>query len=532
MNGKHNVPEKPKNWPANNRECLIENLARAMEAFKKDPSLQAREFIVSLTNTYELNQKNAIGEFRVTEYEVMQINTLYLNASHYQFSSVKSLLYELIAETTQIHKIVYKMSMSNMGIPAGVVTESIDAYRSMIRPLAIFHAAYRDYTWDKSDTLCQCIIRLVENVAKDRVFSPFELTKHFVNMLHDFGNMRGTKREELIRFTRDELIELFRLEAKLLKDSGQNPITRPLKGMMMIQLSSLILKSRNGYHDGLVYKCIQKDAAISSVRNGQVWMKRIEKLNDDRECHVVPELLKDARWLKMPWLEGLDLKPTRVYYVSSFSKVQPDARMRREYGACVYGFKGDKLTELIGPLEKRHWVKRDLKTGEELDAHDDYALAQVVPTDVLYGREAAKSELSYVCRVVDLMPMTSDEKRRFFEELIQYWILSVKDIEWSNEQERRYVLFTYTDTEYPGTETDETYLKVPTTMFKFPDVILGNNPVRAVISTNIDAKRRFVPGHDYFFCHECLLRDRDLAAAGETPSACPICGSKNVEVVR
>ena len=39
--------------------------------------------------------------------------------------------------------------------------------------------------------------------------------------------------------------------------------------------------------------------------------------------------------------------------------------------------------------------------------------------------------------------MDDSEKHDFLEEIMQYWILSVKDENWEKERERRYVIFMY-----------------------------------------------------------------------------------------
>ena len=44
--------------------------------------------------------------------------------------------------------------------------------------------------------------------------------------------------------------------------------------------------------------------------------------------------------------------------------------------------------------------------------------------------------------------LTDKEKSEFLSEIIQYWLLSVKDKKWSYERERRYVLFLYDEYDY------------------------------------------------------------------------------------
>ena len=82
--------------------------------------------------------------------------------------------------------------------------------------------------------------------------------------------------------------------------------------------------------------------------------------------------------------------------------------------------------------------------------------------DVLYDIEEAKTELQYLFSVIDMFDLSDNNKKMFLQEILQYWILSVKDSKWKAERERRYVIFLYDDYEYIETELDDTFLKVKT----------------------------------------------------------------------
>lgn len=97
---------------------------------------------------------------------------------------------------------------------------------------------------------------------------------------------------------------------------------------------------------------------------------------------------------------------------------------------------------------------------------------------LFYDVEEAKRELTYLFGVIDMFNMSDAEKKKFLEEIMQYWILSVKDAKWSGERERRYVIFMYDDYDYRETEIDDTFLKVKTSIFLTPDFIIGKNPSR------------------------------------------------------
>ncbi len=62
--------KKPDNWPANAKECELENLYSALIRFIEDPSYKNKEILVALADNYDLNQKSLLGLYRNSEYEV------------------------------------------------------------------------------------------------------------------------------------------------------------------------------------------------------------------------------------------------------------------------------------------------------------------------------------------------------------------------------------------------------------------------------------------------------------------------------
>lgn len=197
---------------------------------------------------------------------------------------------------------------------------------------------------------------------------------------------------------------------------------------------------------------------------------------------------------------------------------------REKYGHAVYGFKGDRTAELIAPLMKRHWVRSD---GN--DSYDDYALSQVVCMDVIYGKAKAKSELGFLCSIVDRFKMSADEKQTFLEEMLQYWMLSVKDPKWKEENERRYVLFDHFGDEYLDVEVDETFFKLKTDLLKNPDFVVPPHPLKTKLDKHIGDK--IANGLDpCFYCEDCLNRDYDVSISKQCRK-CPICGSHRLRRV-
>ena len=132
--------------------------------------------------------------------------------------------------------------------------------------------------------------------------------------------------------------------------------------------------------------------------------------------------------------------------------------------------------------------------------------------------------------MIDMFDLSDTEKNQFLQEIMQYWILSIKDSKWKNEQERRYVIFLYDGYKYKEMEVDNTFLKVKTSLFIMPDFILGDNPSRYEIEKQLQDKRNALFSNRYVLCEDCLMQDHDIAY-GVLPDRCPICGSKKLKMI-
>lgn len=85
--------------------------------------------------------------------------------------------------------------------------------------------------------------------------------------------------------------------------------------------------------------------------------ERYKEFNDKREQRVVPELFTDTDWLPYEWGKNIDFTPVRKYYVSSYSKNLFKDGMKDDYGDCLYGYKNDRIIDLIGPIGIREYTK-------------------------------------------------------------------------------------------------------------------------------------------------------------------------------
>jgi len=186
------------------------------------------------------------------------------------------------------------------------------------------------------------------------------------------------------------------------------------------------------------------------------------------------------------------------------------------YGQCVYGYKDERIAELLAPI----WLRKG-RDNKKMPF-----FSQVVAYDVIYDAQEAKQEINYLCSIIDRFELKLEEKKIFLEEILQYWILSVKDKKWEYERERRYVLFLYDDYEYTELERDDhRFLKLKTSLFILPDFILGDNPSKQYLKIMIDNKREAISTKDYMFCENCFSRNFD--AVYDKQSVCPICESDN-----
>ena len=383
-----------------------------------------------------------------------------IGAAH-QINLLKVYLYDLITETTRLQKI---MSWCNpvLGVNDEEAARIITYEKGLMLPLKLYHFAYQKYTIEKEFSFAEQLISVVNGVlqvstTEDEVDS---ITYAYSALLHDISNMHGSKKEHIWEFTREELLELFNLEAKILKINNQSPIMRPTKGVLIMQISNFILKSRHNYNEDYICKYLPKNVAEESVTNHQIWMKKTELLNDKREQKVIPELFQDTSWVKYDWIKDIDFTATRTYYVSCFSKAINSNEMQKDYGQCLYGYKNDRIVDLIAPIGIMKLKKRNNANDDLPDTIERPYISQVIAFDVLYDETEAKKELEYLFDVINMFAMSDSEKKQFLQEILQYWILSVKDYEWQEEKERRYVIFLYEDYDYKEVEVDDTFLKI------------------------------------------------------------------------
>lgn len=524
---------RPHDWPQNGREARLDCIWDCLNEFEKNPSYKTREVLLAVVNDNDINQFTSYGLMRFTEYEVELINLIYMKATLFQINSVKVYLYDLITEATRLQKIhswSYHIITddNNSGYRIPVYEDGL------LLPLKLYHFAYQKYTVFKTGSFVEQLLSVVKEIIdvsqnKDEIDA---ISSAYISMLNDISYMRGNKKEKLWEFDRDELLALFEMEAKLLRKNGENPTNRPTRGVLMTQISNFILKSRNNYNQDYICKYVSAEVAKSSVNNHEIWMAKTENLNDEREQKVIPELFDNDSWISYTWAKRIDFSPVRTYFVSSFSKTIMSKDMQEGYGECLYGYKNDRIADLIGPLMIRR-LKRKPNADITLPVERTIpVVSQVITFDVLYNRDEAKKELEFLFNVIDFFDMTDDEKHLFLQEILQYWILSVKDDKWKDERERRYVLFLYEGYKYLELVEENGFLKEKTTLFITPDFIMGDNPVKSTIKTQMEAKQKSTMTREYLHCLDCLVQDYDTYQHGVySEKICPVCGSENTQII-
>ena len=502
--------QKPDKWPESERECALQNIFGAMQRFIEAPNYKNKEVILSLATGYDLSQKPRLGIWRISEYEVELMNCLYLCASGLNIYSVKLFLYDLIQDNTYLQR-KFSCALNRK-------SDYIETYRMLQPPLDMFYFIWYEYIHIESRSFADQIISSINELIQHDG-DIIRITDSLLSIINDLSYFNSKKRNRDWTFSKDEIIKIFALESSLLKRCGKKINIRPVKGVLKMAISNYILKSRNGYNDDYICKYVPEDTVTSSLENHEIWLKNVVKLNDKREEKVLPQLFVNKKWLNVDWVKRIDFTPTRIYFASSFSKKSNDKDMKDEYGSCMYGFKNDKIDETISPIIIKE------KNGERMPV-----LSQVLSFDVLYDVNLAKEELKFLCKVIDLFDLEEEEKCKFMEEILQYWILSVKDKKWDYEQERRYVLFMYEDYEYLEVRIEDDFLKLKSSLLLLPDFFLGKNSFKSHLKKYIDNKREVAVMKDYKFCEECFSIDYD--SVHNKAQSCPICGSEQFHMVR
>lgn len=509
---------KPSNWPINNREKQLDNICDSLEIFNKNPNYHNKECLLALLNQDDLNQVNETGRNRYSSYEVRLINYIYLFCKKINCIDGIMFLYRLLTRVFLQKK--YEYIFKHNGNLDYDELVSKDAYvDGLYPPLKLFYTSYSFYKYENKSSYGQVLINLISNTIPSlSLYNSQFFLNYYTNLLCDLSCNVSPSIFELVNFTRDEIITLFKLESKISNIAKNDPLERRFRGAFCITISNMILKSRNNYNHDIIYKCIQKKDVYSAFKNREVWMRNTNKLNDSREGKLSKELLDNIiEWRKFNWMFFEDL-PYGETYISSFAKQKPNDHMLKTYGDCWIGYKNDKIATSIAP------VFYDIHKDEE-----GPTLGQVVSYDVIYDKEEFKREVNLLGKIIDEFDISLKDKNKLFNQVLVYWKYSIKDKdEWSIERERRYQVIFRENYKSHDVERDNDFLKIKSYLFICPDICYYPNEYKDEVINNKKIKLDII-NRDYLLCNNCSFTDFNIFKYHDM--MCPICGSK-MEVIK
>ena len=99
--------------------------------------------------------------------------------------------------------------------------------------------------------------------------------------------------------------------------------------------------------------------------------------------------------------------------------------MQDGYGECLYGYKNDRIVDLIGPIGLYTLTKKADVDADLPNTMKRPYIAQVITFDVLYDTEEAKTELQYLFSVIDMFDLSDDNKKMFLQEILQLSLIHI-----------------------------------------------------------------------------------------------------------
>lgn len=447
--------KKPIDWPINEKEIHLSNIYQSIIQFKNVPNYKTKDNIISLISKYNPHKK--VQHNRFTVYEAKLIKKIYLNSLMIAYFPMLSHLLIIMAND---------IKTNNITVDDLKQSKDLINYTNNLSPVFIFfYYAYSKFISRKNVRFPSILFQTISKSFRT-VKDPdtrFEISSSFVSLINAISNIREYNGEEIFLLSRKEIKKTFKLISILLDMTNQDPSKRPLKGLLLISIQNFILKSRNNYSNSYYLKYISKDNLNKALKNNQLWMNRIEYLNDSRESKVAEELFKNLNWIKYNWVKKPNLTPSRNYFVTCFSRGPVNKSMQKIYGNCVLGYYSDKITDLISPVISNNHQFPNPNFG------------QVNSFDVIYDVHTAKKEINFLIDIINLFHVNDDKKNKILQDILQYWILSFKDKKWEYEKERRYVIVTNDDYDYDGIDlSNKNLFKLKTSLLYSPDFILDD----------------------------------------------------------
>lgn len=495
------IIEKPKDWPCNNREIWIENVYNALNEFIRNPNYKTKEILMSLCIHNNINEFSSRGQVRNCLYEVAMYNSLYELSHMINYHSVKIFIYRCLYDIIVINKCT-SMALERNNNP-------IEGYNNLLPSLQLFYIVYYNVRQYKERNFVDELINVVNELQKNPQNNFENIFYAFLMLIYDISFNRAKNVLPIFDWNKVEIKKVLSKLIEMANKLNIDPLKRPFKGVFKLLLVNLILRSRD---EGgrYLYKCVSDDTSNSSFQNNEIWMKDIKSLNDKREEIAISSLFVKKDWIKYDWAKSVKLKSKNTCFVTCFSNTLPSVRMQKEYGNNIYGYKTERIADVLSPIY--------------INEKGTPFFSYVASFDVIYEQQKLKDELNYLCGIIDLFKITSQQKQELYNEFLQYWLLSYKDKKWSREKEKRFQLFLFpNDYHYIDYKIEKEYLKLKSTMFLYPDFILDNINYEK-IKTNILEKTNAIAANDCFVCNNCLQVSYDNAWSED--NVCDICGSK------
>ena len=505
---------KPNDWPLNQREASITNVYNYLMKFIDKPSTDNKEYLLALVNQDDINQSDDTGNARYTDYEISMINTIYLAAKTCNFNDAISYIYRLLMRSFDQRKMLVMITHPEDYSFKRILSD--DPYFTKLVPeLRLFYYTYGVYSWEKDESYAHKLISIMnevyDNVDDDMLLEYFRC---FNLVLYDLSFNTSLSIIQFANFDRSEIVELFRIQAKFANKLNQKISLSPLRGVFAISVSNWLLKSRNNYNQKYIYKCISSSNIIKASENGQLWLHKIEKLNDNNEGLISKRILDNIdTWKCKEWMCDLQ-KPYGKSYIASYTKVKPNEYMLKEYGDCWIAYKNDKIATSIAPIDI------SIQHGKPF-------MAQVISFDMIYDEKEFIKEVNVLGEIIDKYDLTADEKKYIFNEALHYWRYSIKEPKYSIENERRYEIVLSNNYKYIDIEEDNDFLKVKTYSILCPDFCNINNYCKNIIMNN-RLRKLSIETKPFYFCENCFFTSFDVGA--NKSKECPICGSKFYDI--
>ena len=137
--------------------------------------------------------------------------------------------------------------------------------KGLIPELKYFYFIYGMFRWEKSRSFAECLINNmleIYDVVSDNEAN--EYFRMFNIIIYDLSFNNSIYMLEIAKFSREEIMEVFKVQAMYSNRLIINPLDRPLKGVLCISVANWLLKSRNDYNQDVIYKCMWSKDMISA----------------------------------------------------------------------------------------------------------------------------------------------------------------------------------------------------------------------------------------------------------------------------